>query len=417
MKRFNLCMLIVLTVLPCVEVIANPVGGQVTLGTAVIDQTQVGITEVSQATDRVVLDWQSFGIGENELVRFSQPSASAIAVNRDLSGELSQIHGDLEANGNVFIMNPAGILFGANAFVNVGGLVATDLDFVESLGATDGFLLEDPDTATGGIINEGLLQANTNSIALIGQQIVNSGNIQTRTGDVHMISASEVTVLIDTEGVMGYELTKPVQNLLSDSDFLIKNTADGLVASVDGGDVIYSTQLIKDLLSGGASIRQEGIDNVFGITNQAGDIYISEIQVDQALLDTALEDKIVSDSVVVYSDINEISSTIDGFSEILVSADELTLDPAASASENQEGRASEDPSRVASEDRQDDSITGSDEESEQEKAKVKVDPAYFAKFRKTHIDQLIPECQAGVECEDKQNMKDFLGKLLVDGGL
>ena len=40
----------------------------------------------------------------------------------------SAIHGNLSANGTVFLINPHGILFGRGSNVNVGGLVASTLN-------------------------------------------------------------------------------------------------------------------------------------------------------------------------------------------------------------------------------------------------------------------------------------------------
>jgi filamentous hemagglutinin family protein len=68
--------------------------------------------------------WNTFNIGVNATVNFAQPSASSVALNRVTSGDPSQIMGQLNANGQVYLINPSGILFGAGSSVNVGGLVA-----------------------------------------------------------------------------------------------------------------------------------------------------------------------------------------------------------------------------------------------------------------------------------------------------
>ncbi|MEO8023583.1 filamentous hemagglutinin N-terminal domain-containing protein, partial [Polaromonas sp.] len=102
---------------------AGPQDGQVTAGSASI--TQAGSnTTITQSSQNASLTWKSFNIGAQESVKFLQPSASAIAVNRILDTNGSQILGQLNANGQVYLINPNGILFGAGAQVNVGGLVA-----------------------------------------------------------------------------------------------------------------------------------------------------------------------------------------------------------------------------------------------------------------------------------------------------
>src|SRR4051812_21506091 len=89
---------------------ATPSGGQVVSGSGSIagDGT---VTTVSQASDRLVIDWRSFNIAGGEAVHFVQPSSSSVALNRVTGGEASSIFGSLRANGQVFLINPNGVLF------------------------------------------------------------------------------------------------------------------------------------------------------------------------------------------------------------------------------------------------------------------------------------------------------------------
>src|ERR1700754_209392 len=95
-----------------------PAGGSVSAGTGRIVQ-QGSTTTVNQSTQNLAINWSSFGIAANETVNFVQPSANAIALNRVLGSDASQIYGHLNANGQVFLLNPNGILFGKTAQVNV----------------------------------------------------------------------------------------------------------------------------------------------------------------------------------------------------------------------------------------------------------------------------------------------------------
>jgi len=104
----------------------QPVGGQVVSGVASIAQSGE-ITTIRQSSQDLVLNWQSFNIGAQETVDFLQPSAAAIAVNRILGTNGTQILGHLDANGQVWLINPNGVLFEQGAQVNVGGLVASVL--------------------------------------------------------------------------------------------------------------------------------------------------------------------------------------------------------------------------------------------------------------------------------------------------
>ena len=91
--------------------LCGPAGGVVTAGSAVIGGTVANMT-ITQARQNAVMNWQSFNVGAGESVRFLQPNASAVALNRVLGSDPSSILGTLTANGKVFLVNPNGILFG-----------------------------------------------------------------------------------------------------------------------------------------------------------------------------------------------------------------------------------------------------------------------------------------------------------------
>jgi filamentous hemagglutinin family protein len=117
--------------------LAAPTGGQVSAGSGAIAQAGLNTT-ITQSSQNLAINWQSFGIAANEAVRFNQPNAAAIALNRVTSQNPSQILGSLSANGWVFVLNPNGILFGAGSQVNVGGLVASTLGLSIELGYGQG---------------------------------------------------------------------------------------------------------------------------------------------------------------------------------------------------------------------------------------------------------------------------------------
>ena len=83
---------------------------------------------VNQTSTNATLNWQSFNISADGTVQFVQPSATAVALNQINDANATQIFGALNANGRVFLINQNGIIFGAGAQVNVGGLVASTLN-------------------------------------------------------------------------------------------------------------------------------------------------------------------------------------------------------------------------------------------------------------------------------------------------
>ena len=82
---------------------------------------------INQSSNSAVLNWSSFNVSANGSVTFKQPSSSAIALNRIYQASPSQIFGQLSANGQVYLINLNGFIFGTSAVVNVGGLLASSL--------------------------------------------------------------------------------------------------------------------------------------------------------------------------------------------------------------------------------------------------------------------------------------------------
>ena len=108
---------------------AGPEGGTVVGGAATIQGQGGPAVIVNQSTNSAIINWNTFNIRANESVRFNQPSASSVALNR-VTGGLgpSEIMGSLTANGRVFIINRDGILFGPGSVVNTAGFLATTND-------------------------------------------------------------------------------------------------------------------------------------------------------------------------------------------------------------------------------------------------------------------------------------------------
>src|SRR3569833_2259003 len=110
--------------LPAPSARAGPAGGTVVEGAATISQGGTA-TNINQSTNKAIINWQGFSVGANESVNFYQPGASSVTLNRVIGNETSVINGALNANGNVFFVNSAGVVFGKGSQVNVGGLVAS----------------------------------------------------------------------------------------------------------------------------------------------------------------------------------------------------------------------------------------------------------------------------------------------------
>ncbi len=171
-----------------------------------LDVSLPGTTVITQTVNqRDVIRWQEFSIGSGETVRFVQPNADSVILNRVVGSNSSEIFGSLVANGRIFLINPSGIVFGAGSQVNVGSLVASTLNLKgngNGNGQMPGQTIEfEADANAGGILNAGSITGK--DIVFLAPSITNSGNLtaglqpQHQAGSgvsVNLIAAKEVTV-------------------------------------------------------------------------------------------------------------------------------------------------------------------------------------------------------------------------------
>ena len=114
--------------LPALAMAQMPTGGQVAAGSATISEPGANQMVINQSSNRAILNWQGYSIGSEGYVQYVQPDRSAVALNRVVGSDPSSILGRLSANGQVFLVNPNGVFFGANATVDVAGIVATTMN-------------------------------------------------------------------------------------------------------------------------------------------------------------------------------------------------------------------------------------------------------------------------------------------------
>lgn len=165
----------------------EPEGEQVVAGQASFLRDG-GLTEIT-AADNTIINYQSFGVGADETVRFIQPGANARVLNRVLGQDATRIDGSLLSNGRVYIVNEAGVYFGSQAIVNVGSIHAaagtmTDADF---LGGIDRF-----SGLTGAVENRGTIDAG--EVHFAGRRVTNLGQIVAPEGLVTMSVGDEVLI-------------------------------------------------------------------------------------------------------------------------------------------------------------------------------------------------------------------------------
>lgn len=249
---------------------AAPQGEQVVAGQAVVNRNGAA-TLITQGTDRAAINWQSFSIGAGESVRFAQPSSSSVVLNRVVGQNPSEILGSLSANGQVFLVNPNGVLFGKGARVDVGGLVASTLsisnsDFMAGRYRFDRFGADGITTGGAQVVNAGDIIANGGYVALIGPQVKNYGSITATSGSVALAAGDQITLSLTGNKLIGLTVDKGALNALVDNKGLIR---------ADGGQVLLTAkaadQIIQSVVNNDGIVEAGTLKNVNGVIRLESD--------------------------------------------------------------------------------------------------------------------------------------------------
>jgi filamentous hemagglutinin len=246
------------------------VGGQVNVG-------------VNQTAAKAILNWNTFNVGAQTSLTFNQQgNANWVALNRVI-GNLgpSQILGNVKADGQIYIINQNGIIFGGASQVNVGSLIASTLGitdqqflkgiinqqaydianqkifdpaFANAAGTPTGDITVEP----GAVIQTAPPRSVTTgggSVYLFGNNVTNSGTIITPDGQAVLAAGSSVYLTQSTDpNVRGVEV-----NLLNGGT--VTNTAQGYVSAPTGNISLV-----------GLNVKQAGILSATTSVDEAGSI-------------------------------------------------------------------------------------------------------------------------------------------------
>lgn len=182
-----------LIAIPAAGLLANPTDGRVVSGSGSISETLPGVLEI-QASDKTILEWRDFSVGEGEQVRFLLPSSEAAALNRVAGLAISRIDGRLESNGQIFLVNPQGIVIGKEGIVDTQSFIASALPLSDALFIAGDLRFE----GEGGTVsNAGFLNCPEGAAALVGRSVENSGAILAE--QAHLLAGGEVWLRLDGE--------------------------------------------------------------------------------------------------------------------------------------------------------------------------------------------------------------------------
>ena len=224
---------------------------------------------ITQNSHNGVIKWDSFDIGGSATVNFRGPQ-DFNTLNYVNSGAASQIYGTINANnnGNIFIVNPAGVQIGNSAQINVGSLYVSNKTFSDDL-------LKSVNEST--VLNDFMQKGSTGDAVLMSLGNINAATNVTFDGD---------RIVLDTERVI-FENTNPnIKPTLN-----IKTTnADSVVLGYDAydEDSKYNNTVNKEKTFNitKVNINNNGPDNIT-VTEEAatvkGYMWVEDVKQLQAI--------------------------------------------------------------------------------------------------------------------------------------
>src|SRR5210317_786282 len=131
-KQFNVCLLCAALAQQTLfaAAYANPAGATIVNGQVSFSQPDTATLQITNSPGAIV-NWQDFNIGAQEITRFVQESGSSAILNRVTGGNISDIQGQLQSNGKVFLINPNGLLIGQDAVIDTAGFLGSTLNITD----------------------------------------------------------------------------------------------------------------------------------------------------------------------------------------------------------------------------------------------------------------------------------------------
>lgn len=244
---------------------ANPTGGNIAnSGFASITSQTERALNIKQTSDRAIINWYTFNIARGNSVTFEQNSATSAVLNRVGRGvDASRIAGSLNANGQVYLINPNGVVFENGAQVNVGGLIASTLDIRDDVflnGLLDPASMQDAQFVFDGTteaelaaaavrVEQGakLAAARGGRLFLFGTSVENAGELSAPEGQVALAGGGKVYLLEPTDSRLRNVLVEVDPTVVTDGaggsrevHGSVANTATGSISTPRGNVTMVS---------------------------------------------------------------------------------------------------------------------------------------------------------------------------------
>lgn len=225
---------------------------------------------LKQVTDKVVIDWQGFSLPQGTSLQFIQPGASSIALNRVTGTQASVLDGILTGNGQVWLINPNGVLIGSQGRINAHGFLASTLALSNDDFMQGRYQFDAASSSQGVVFNGGVIQTLPSGYAvLVGQQVENTGLIQAYLGKVALGAAERVTLSVSGDRLLGFAVDQSLTPSASGNATGILNSG---VIRASGGQVILSARVLTDMMQ--SVINTTGLLEANSVGVQNGEVIL-----------------------------------------------------------------------------------------------------------------------------------------------
>ena len=234
---------------------------------------------VSRDGQNLFHSFEQFNLSEGQIANFlSNPNIRNI-LGRVVGGDASFINGLIEVTGgnsNLFLMNPAGIIFGANASLNIpasftattaNGIgfgantwfdVSSNSDWSNLVGTPNSFRFDTQNP--GSIINLGELAVSSEQqLTLVAGTIINTGTLAAPEGTVSVqtVPGENVVRIVQTGHLLNLEVAALPANSVSNQPSITPlslpelltggdaTTATGIIVNSNGEIVLTSGQIVE----------------------------------------------------------------------------------------------------------------------------------------------------------------------------
>lgn len=274
-KKFRA--LVLFLALTCPSLLGSPAHALPQQGTVVGGQATINTSgpnmNINQSSDRAIINWQSFNIGKSESVQHNMPQPGSAALHRVTGAGASQLEGMLRSNGQIYLVNPNGIVIHQGARIETGGFTATTADIKNSDFMNGDMRFNIPGRPDASVINLGHITVKDAGIAaLVAPTVRNEGVIAGKLAKVAL--ASGQTFALDMHGDELIRFTVPENtagDLYTTQGVKVSAENSGKILA-EGGVVLMTASQLDGIVS--ATVNNSGIISADSVEMKGGKIIL-----------------------------------------------------------------------------------------------------------------------------------------------